>query len=263
MSGLLCPDAYSNSNSSYYLKKGQPFTSPLAISSPDSTKVGTITENNAGGMIIQSGTGDMTLYPGTGNLYVLSPNTLTSSLIKVENAGNTTIQSTAATILKTAIGSSSKVQQGAGVLGTIYDSVYNIPPTPAPIAINPTTYTSAAVPITSDTLIGTGSLAAGLYMLQAKIFIDTTLTAGTSINCYIEDLPASPPTTYVPYSSIVITPGSLAAPVLPDVAVDATYTSAVFTVPAGKTNWKFFVEVQGSWNFGTTGNLQLQLVKLA
>jgi hypothetical protein len=56
MSGLLCSDAYSNSTTSYYLKKGDvaTFSSPLSIISPDTSNTGLISVANSGAVQISS-----------------------------------------------------------------------------------------------------------------------------------------------------------------------------------------------------------------
>jgi hypothetical protein len=218
-----------NTTDSYYVRKGEPIESPLNIESLDGTKEGEIVITNDGDMGIYPAGGGNTVFIGLNNVSFCD---LSATPVVEIGTGN----------------------------GRVYDTVYN------PVAsINASTFTSPAIPVSTNQLIGTGALPAGLYMLQAKVnIIDNTTpyVAGTAINCYVEDLPSAPPTTYLPYSSILITAGTLIDPsgsLGSD--VDATFTSAIFSIPAGKTNLKYVVEVDGSWNFGS-GNLQLQLVKI-
>lgn len=266
MSGNLLPSATYASPGVPLYASASGLVSPVSVISPDGTKVGVIAQNNNGNMVIY-GDPSGRLFLGNGVTHFVSSNPITGpnnfinsldSDLRLTGTASGTLTSYN-NGLNIVAADKAYVRQGNGANGQIYDTIYN------PVAsVNASTYTSPAVPVNANTLIGSGTLSAGLYMLQAKVNIDTSsgsYTAGTSINCYVEDLPAVPPTTYAPFSAITITPGMLSAPISPDVTIDCTFSSAVFSVPSGKTNWKYVVEVAGSWSFGN-GNLTLQMVKL-
>lgn len=232
MSGLIGPQAFANAVTPFYAKASE-LQSPVNIRSLDGTKNGQIVITNAGDMGIYPATGDNTVFMGLNN-------------VSFCDLSNTPV-----------------VEIGNGN-GRVYDTVYN------PVAsINSTILNvTSGIPVLTEPItevIGSGSLSAGLYILNARVKIDTSsgsYTAGTNINCYIEDLPPSP-STYLPSSAINITSGMLSAPTgLEGTDIDATFSSGVFEVPSGKTHWNFFVEAVGEWAFGTNGFLQLQLVKI-
>lgn len=271
MSGLLLPDAYSSPSKPYYAKVGV-LQSPVDVVSPDGTKNGVIAQNNNGNMEISSDPSGA-LYLGSGGVFYPSPNASVNCQLTVENDGDVGFyQGTNGTLFlgggsgRVALSNldATPVVQIGTQNGTVYDTVYN------PVAsINSTILTvTSGIPVLTQPItevIGSGSLSAGLYILNARVKIDTSsgsYTAGTNINCYIEDLPPSP-STYLPSSAINITSGMLSAPTgLEGTDIDATFSSGVFEVPSGKTHWNFFIEAVGVWAFGTNGFLQLQLVKI-
>jgi hypothetical protein len=247
-------------NANIWARKNAPsIVSPITVVSPDGTDIGTISESDTGVMQIGTASGEIVIQstdPTVNTNFLLSVGDQMElvganfATLRCYNSGTNLVVGTDAVITK-----------ASGGTGIIYDTVYN------PVAtVIPTIYTSGTT-LAAGSLngaINAGVLAAGLYMLQAKILIDTSsgsYTPGTSINVYVEDFPPSP-RTYLPWSSIDIAPGAISAPSGAEgTNVDCTFTSAVFSVPSGKTHWNYFVEAVGSWSFGA-GNLSLQLVKL-
>lgn len=224
--------------------------------------------------ISNNGSGDITLAASSGGLVIssnaygieLEPYNSVVTVLGTVNASGIVFESSNCEV--TYGTTDLELVSGAGVFttsnkagrtGTVYDSQFN------PVAsINSATYTSAST-ISASTLSSTvGALGSGLYMLQAKVLIDNATipySPGTNLNVYLEDFPPTP-ATYLPWSAINITAGMLSTPSGAEgTNIDCTFTSAVFSVPAGKTNWTYFIEAVGNWDFGS-GNLKLQLVKI-
>jgi len=149
---------------------------------------------------------------------------------------------------------------GPAGIGRVYDTAYNLPPTTTittvftqPVTLSPG---SALSPPSGFTVNP------GTYQLQCVLNLENgDSTVSIPSGSIISNIQTASPSIIVPFyseisitSPMIITPsaGTSSAP---------SFISGVFTITATNT---FFVstEISGTWNFGTNGYAQWQLVKL-
>jgi hypothetical protein len=137
---------------------------------------------------------------------------------------------------------------------------------------NPAVSNVGVILTTSNTIVPAGNpgyftasqtpLEPGLYMLQCEVKMDNSgsfsIPAPGSLLFYIADQNG---TNFKTFSEIDITNTMLIQPV-PNTANEPSFTSAVFTITSAQDITVGY-EIDGTWNLGTDGNIDFQIIKLA
>lgn len=151
---------------------------------------------------------------------------------------------------------------GFSGVSDVYDTTYN----PVAVVRNEWVSNQSYTGPSTSILTGPIELYGGQYMLQASVsLVDddiTTPVLGTYISAVFQPNPVIEDDPDFRFSAITIKPASLQLPSTGS-ATGACFTSGVFTVGATFITYGLGIEIVGAWNFGNTGNLTIQIVKVA
>lgn len=145
-------------------------------------------------------------------------------------------------------------------VGRVYDTAYNVPPT-----------TSLSTIYTSPSTVSPGLIAqnfavatAGLYQIQVTMLIQQSggnpiVIPSGNIVSFVQR--PTTPVNYRAFSEFNIISQQIIIPSLSGTSNSPTFASGIFEIPTVE-DWELGIEVEGTWNFGTGGYLQYQLVKI-
>lgn len=250
---------------------------PVQITSDSGLIIAPLNAGGAGELTLQNSTQSAT--PARYETYVASvsgggltagnlqtfgyPTGLTRSIINHAPDGSSTIIGDSAVVGGCNLSVAGRVGANSpAILSRVFDSVFNPPPAP-PVGVRIIFATASSLTTGTLSEIITPVVVPGIYMLQARVNLQypqggTAPVFGTSINSYLQTIS---PSNYISFSAFNILPSMLFAPA-ENGDNDATFSSVAFVVPSAG-DWNLIVEVNGTWNFNTGGEITYQLLRLA